>query len=97
MASPETGLITAGASPAPLSSVPITAVAYTIKAPSGNSGTVYVGPAAVTTSTGFPLDPGESFDYFRNDQLAKPALQVNVQDWYAVGNGTDKVAWVASP
>lgn len=32
----------------------------TIKAPSGNSGTVYIGDSTVTTSNGYPLAAGDS-------------------------------------
>lgn len=72
-------------------------VAYVIRAAVTNISPVAIGDATVTTSTGFLLYPGESFDYGRNDQNATPRLQLNVFDFYVVGTVGDKISWLATP
>lgn len=52
-----------------------------------NTGTIYIGVAGVTTSTGFPLLAGDPFDV---EDFA------NAQKFYVVGNGTDKVCYVGT-
>lgn len=76
---------------------PIQVTAYTIKAPSTNAATVYLGPSTVTTSTGYPLAPGDSLEYECGDQTGQPNLQLKPSDFYAIGTGPDVVAWLASP
>lgn len=56
----------------------------TIQALSTNSGMVYVGPASVTTATGYPLAAGQAVAY----NLA------NIADVYIVGTGS--VAWTGN-
>lgn len=52
---------------ATLSAAPLPALfpanGVVLKADASNSGTIYVGPAGVTTTTGYPLKPGEAISY----------------------------------
>lgn len=63
----------------------------TVLAPSGNAGTVYVGGSTVTTSTGFPLIAGASYN------AAKPSPSVNPQQLYfACSNSGDSITWIGN-
>lgn len=76
----------------------ISCSAFSIKAPASNVNSVFVGAAGVTTSTGHCLDPGDSLDYERGDQLGHPRFQLNPSDFFVVGTaGSDIVSWLASP
>ena len=58
-----------------------------ITAETTNTGTVYVGPSGVTTSTGYPLVAGQSISYAIN----------NLSSIYIIGtNGTDVVAFTGN-
>lgn len=81
----------------PLSATAVSVQAFSIKAPATNSNTVFIGPAGVTSATGHALDPGDSFDYERGDQLGHTKFQLNPSDFYAVGTSPDYVTWLASP
>jgi hypothetical protein len=63
-----------------------------IKAHAGNSGSVYIGETGVTTSTGYPLAPGEEIAMVSSvhprRETFKPA------DVYVVGTNGDRVAWM---
>jgi hypothetical protein len=69
------------------SAAPLTSATYTngyvITASSSNTGTVYIGGSTVTTSTGYPLSPGQSISY--------GAANSN-QAYMICANTTDKVA-----
>lgn len=98
MAVPLTGQVAITGTAQPLSATPINAVVFTLKASVNNAHSVYIGPASVTTGTGFELAPGESIDYEKNDRSGQPRTQLNVSDFYAVGTaGTDVISWFASP
>lgn len=72
--------------------------AWSVKAPSTNANTVYVGPPGVTTGTGYPLTPGDEFEYTRQFNTISPSLQLVPTNIYAVGTaGTDVLAWFATP
>jgi hypothetical protein len=51
-----------------------------LTAGSANAGTVYVGPAGVTTSTGYPLVAGQSISYAVSNTSAIYVLGVNTTD-----------------
>lgn len=97
MAAPLTGQAAATGSPVALSATPIACAAFTIKAPATNAGTVYIGAAGVSTSTGYSLDPGDVFEYERQAQNGQPLYTLTVSDFYMVGTNPDKVVWFASP
>lgn len=82
---------------AALSATPVGAVAFTIKAPQSNANPVFIGPAGVTLTTGFQLDPGDTFDYERLSQNGQPFYQIGPNDVYAAGTSPDVVTWLASP
>lgn len=71
--------------------------AFAIKAPKTNTGEVFVGTTGVTSSTGYALDPGESFIYERRNDNGYPRYQLQVSDFWAVGTSGDNVTWLASP
>lgn len=97
MASPISGQVSVSGTAAPLSSTPLTVAAFTIKAPLANSATIYIGPAGVTTGTGYGLDPGDTFEYERSSQNGQVTYQIGPNDVYVVGSGGDKATWLASP
>lgn len=57
-----------------------------VKALTTNTATLYVGAAGVSSSTGFPLSPGES------TSIAVSNLNLV----YVIGNNTDKVSWIGN-
>ena len=57
-----------------------------ITAPSGNTGTVYVGPAGVTTGNGYKLAPGSSISY----------AVTNVSAIYIIGTAADTVSFTGN-
>ena len=58
-----------------------------ITAATANTGTVYVGPSGVTSSTGYPLAAGVSISY----------AVANLSSIYIIGtNGTDVVAFTGN-
>jgi hypothetical protein len=80
----------------PLSSTPIQAQAFTIKAPLTNSAKVAIGTSTVTLTTGHLLDPGETFTYQRNTQ-GPTKYELEPSDFYVAGSLNDLVSWLASP
>lgn len=78
--------------------VSINCAAFAIKAPATNANTVYIGPAGVTTATGYPLTSGDEFEYQRQGLGIQPTLQLTPNDFYVVGTaGSDVIAFFASP
>lgn len=59
---------------------------FAIAAPSGNSGTVYLGPSGVTSSTGFPLAPGSNVTIDGS----------GLDDLWAIGTNGDTLRWIAA-
>jgi hypothetical protein len=97
MAVPLTGQVAVTASAQPLSASPVTSSVFTIKASALNINSVYIGAVGVTTTTGYELAAGESFDYERSDQSGQPRLQLQVSDFSVIGTaGTDRISWLAS-
>lgn len=96
MAAPLSGQITLTGTAQPLSP-PVAVTAFTIKAPLTNNLPAYIGPAGVTTGTGYQLDPGDEFEYQRQSQSGQARYELGIGDFYAVGTGPDKVTWLASP
>lgn len=95
--SPLYGQLSITASAQQLTSNRATVTAFTIKAPASNSNPVYLGDSAVTTSTGFQLDPGDEVDYECVNQAGQPNYQLRPSDFYAIGTVGDKATWLASP
>ena len=76
----------AGSQPSRLTNGSIVASrSVVIVAPSGNAGTVYIGPSGVTTSTGLPLAAGD------NISLDGGGLE----DIYVRGTEADTLRWMA--
>jgi hypothetical protein len=100
MAVPFTGqvAITGTAQQLDASNIAGSAAAWSVKAPSTNANTVYIGPAGVTTGTGYPLTPGDEFEYTRMFNQITPLLQLVPTNLFAVGTaGSDVLAWFATP
>jgi hypothetical protein len=97
MSVPLTGQLAVTASAQPLAAAPVPCVAFTIKAPSSNGHSVYLGASNVSASNGFVLSPGDVFTYERRSQVGSPAYQLQVSDFYALGTSGDVVSWLASP
>lgn len=97
MSVPLHGQVAVSSTPTALSAVPVNSAVYTIKATATNTASVYLGASTVSTSTGHFLDPGDSFTYTPNSQHGSAALNLQVSDWYVVGNSGDHVSWVATP
>lgn len=57
-----------------------------VKNLSTNTGVIYMGPSGVTTSTGYPLDPGESVSL---------DMQSVRQVYFLAEVDEEKVAWAA--
>jgi hypothetical protein len=86
------GQVPVGASELPLTSQSgIEAKQVVFKAPSTNTASVYFGNTGLSTSTGYPVEPGEE-KVFTLQGLPKFAL---VPDrLYLVGTAGDKLAWL---
>ena len=100
MASPLTGqvAVTGTAQPLDLANRSVNCVAFAFKTPSTNTHTVYIGSAGVTTANGYPLTPGDEFEYQRLFNQITPTLQCTPADFYAIGTaGSDVLAWFATP
>lgn len=70
--------------------------AFVFKAPAANAAPVYIGPKGVTIATGYPLAPGESFEYEARTQIGAGSYDAKPGDFWAIGSaGTDKLAWLA--
>lgn len=89
--------MTVSASPQALSAAPVVATAFSVKAPSANAGTVFIGNSGVSTSSGHYLEPGDFIDYEHNDQHGEAKYLLNVSDFYVTGTSGDKISWLASP
>lgn len=75
------------------SSAPVDTVV--LKALSGNAADLYFGLTGVTSSTGYPLSPGEEFTIAPgNGPLKRVPL---LSQLYAVGTSGDDLAWIATP
>lgn len=84
-------MIVAGQQTAGLSAVALPAQAIVngvvLKAPASNAAAIYVGPSGVTSSTGFPLNPGESISY----------AVTNLSAIFLIGsNATDLLAYTGN-
>lgn len=66
-----------------------------IKPLSTNVNDVYIGDANVTTSTGYPLAPGEVYRLVYTNQAGTGVVDLKPSDLYAVGTSGDRVAWQA--
>jgi hypothetical protein len=99
MPQPLTGqAVATGASNAvPVVPSPVPCTAFTIKAPLSNLAGVFIGPASVTSSTGYQLDPGDVFQYERLSQNGQPSYELKPSDFFVAGNSGDRVTWLASP
>lgn len=97
MPAPISGQLVLSSSAAPLVAFPVIGRGFTIRAPLTNTGPAYLGPAGVTSTTGHQLDPGDSLDYERTDQNGQVRYQLNVSDFYGVGNSGDLITWLVSP
>lgn len=97
MPAPLHGQVAVTGTAAALSATPVNSVAFTVSAPITNISPVYLGAATVTAGNGFPLYPGESFDYQRGDQHGEPRYVLNVQDVFVMGTTGDSVAWFGTP
>lgn len=102
MPTPITGqaVVTGLASPVAVSTVLLPeAKAYQLKAPASNANPVFVGPANVTSTTGFQLDPGDAIEYQFTNMSGVSVFALAVSDYYVVGTAAsgDKVTWLASP
>ena len=75
----------------------VNCVAFALKAPATNSATVYFGPAGVTSTSGYPLTPGDEFEYTRQFNRITPSLQCTPADFFVVGTAPDVIAFFASP
>jgi hypothetical protein len=65
-----------------------------VKAHSANDNPVYVGPAGVTTSTGYPIYAGEEFVLTpAHGSLAKTEKPSAV---YVIGTAGDNVSWLGT-
>lgn len=96
MSAPLSGQLTVSASAQQLTS-PVTVTAFELKAPIANQNTLWIGPAGVTATTGYPLEPGDRLGYERGDQHGQTRLSLTPSDIYAVGTGPDVLAWFGSP
>lgn len=96
MAAPQTGQLTLTAS-AQVLTTPVNVAAWVLKALATNSGIAYIGPSGVTTANGYPLVPGEEFDYQRNFQNGQVVYPLQPSDISVVGTVGDIVAWFATP
>lgn len=84
-------------SPVALSATALTSNGFIIKAPASNAATVYIGTASVTSTTGFPLDPGGEFVYINNTQNSESGrFDGRLSDLYVVGTANDLVGWFLS-
>jgi hypothetical protein len=83
--------------PVALSATPVSCVAFSLKAPLSNAAAIYLGPATVTSATGYQFDPGDEISYQTINQAGQPIFQMQPSDFYMVGTGPDKVVWLALP
>lgn len=80
-----------------LTALQIECHAFTIKAATANAASVYIGALGVTTSTGYELAAGETFEYERNVSIGGTPYTLSPQDFYVIGSNGDHVSWLASP
>lgn len=90
---PLVGQVITSGTPQALSLVPVTPTVWSVKAPSTNATLIYVGDALVTTSTGYPLGPGETLEIDRRPQ-AGAVYDLTPADLFVVGSG-GVAAWLA--
>jgi hypothetical protein len=93
-AAPVSGQITVSGTAQQLSATAVGGSALLLKAPASNANAVYIGPSTVTTSTGFPLDPGEDFTIEHRSQNGLPKYETTAADLYVVGTASDKLGWI---
>ncbi len=93
---PITGQVAVTGTAQPLSTSPVIATAYSIKAPASNAHPVFLGKAGVLLTTGHQLDPGDSLDYQLSSQSGEPIFSLQVSDFFVVGTSGDVVTWLAS-
>lgn len=92
-APPLTGQVTTSGTPQPLTETPSSPTSWIVKAPAANVSTVYIGGSAVTTGTGYPLEPGDSIEFDRRMQPGA-VYDLAPADLYVVGSG-GVAAWLA--
>ena len=80
-----------------LSATAVSCTAFLMKAPLSNSGPVWIGPASVTSTSGYQMDPGDVEPYERQSQQAGNRYELNPSDLYVAGTAGDKITWLASP
>lgn len=97
MPAPLHGQVAVSGTAQKLDSSGVAPVAFTIKAPASNSATAYIGASSVTTSNGFPLEPGDDIGYETLSQIGQPLYQMRPSDFYVVGTSGDVVGWIGSP
>lgn len=90
---PLVGQVITSGTPQPLSLVPVTPTVWSVKAPSANTTTIYIGDNTVTTTTGYPLAPGDSIEVDRRPQPGA-TYDLTPADLYVVGSG-GIAAWLA--
>lgn len=93
MAVIRTGQVTISASAQQISTY--TDTSYVIKARPGNTGPVYIGESGVTTSTGYILEPGDSFEVTAA-LTGHPVFNVALSQLYVIGTSSDKISWLSS-
>jgi len=90
-----TGQVAVTATAAPLTSDDFPAETVIVKAFPDNTGSVYIGTSDVTTSTGYPLSPGEEFQF--SPALGNLNRTPKPKDVYVIGSNGDNAAWIATP
>lgn len=93
----QTGQVTLSASPQVLSAAVIECKTFILKNVKTNTGTVYFGDSTVSATTGFPLAPGDEFEFAFSVKNGEPVFDLLPSDVYVVGsvNG-EKASWVSA-
>lgn len=67
---------------------------FIVKAPITNVGRMWIGETGVTTTTGYPIEPGDEVEFVWSMELGKPKFDVYPSDVYVVGTAGDKAVWL---
>lgn len=81
---------------APLSATPIECKSFLLKNPKTNTATIFFGDSTVTLTTGYPLVPGEEFEFEFTVKNGESVYDAQPQDVYVVGTSPDRAAWVSA-
>jgi hypothetical protein len=79
-----------------LSATPVECKSFLLKNPKTNTNTIYFGDSTVTLTTGYPLVPGEEFEFEFIAKMGEPVYDIQPQDVYIVGTAPDRAAWVSA-